>query len=63
MNVMSWTADKENARRRIVQAISEIGFDAESTPTLEARNLTFATEQFLDALDAFRAAAIKASQP
>jgi hypothetical protein len=63
MNVMSWTADKENARRRIVQAIAEIEFDAESTPTLEARNLAFTTEEFLNALDAFRAAAIKASQP
>jgi hypothetical protein len=62
MNGMSWTAEKENARRRIVQAISEIGFDAESTPTLEARNLTFTTEAFLDAMDAYRAAALKASQ-
>jgi hypothetical protein len=58
---MTWTVEQENARRRVLQAISEIGWQAETEPTLEARNLTFTTEQFLDALDAYRAAA-RASQ-
>lgn len=43
----------DEARRIIVQAMARLTYCAIDEPTLEARNLVFTADEFLNALDAY----------
>lgn len=43
--------DVSEARRRMIQAVSVLTFEAATTPSLTARNVMFHAEELLKALD------------